>query len=487
MGFKQNSDIPEPAHRCTASLPSRRSRAGILLLLGVVGLAGIILSCEKKTPPSPQPPIESIMNTGEIRAYTLNRPDCYFKDGERSGGFEYELAAAFAEYLGVNLEIRAADTVHELFQLLEADPASFMAVPLPAGIEKGHLKLTVPYTKLRPAVVIRRNTSEITSLRDLGGMAFPAATIAPPAPLPELTDLGIRITAPRLPFASLISEVLNRRLPALLTSDRLARHYRRHEPGIRILASLNTPIAAAWGVHVRAETLKKRLDAFLKDAAKSGLISSLRDRHDFALDHFDPTDIAAFHRRIKERLPIYFQGIRSAAREHGLDWRLIAAMIYQESRYNPTAVSNDGAIGLMQVMPATADGLAQENLFDPSINIPVGVRHLKSLHDFFDQAPDEDRLAIALAAYNVGQGHVYDARNIARSMKLDPNRWSSLAITLPMLSEESYYRDALYGFCRGDEPVEYVRNIMIYYDIMIKKVALSENPDNALGYLKNGL
>lgn len=413
------------------------------------------------------------MASGELRVYTLNRPDCYFRDGDRDGGFEYDLAKAFADYLGVSLKIRTAGTLAELLHFLETDPAGILAAPLPVGIRRDSLQFTLPYTKIRPSILTRRNATPYTSLRDLGGMTVPAAMTAPPVLIPELANLDIRITDPDLPFDALISRVMDRQTPAVLTSSRLACLYRRYNPEVRVLASLDTRFPAAWGVHKRAEILKKRLDTFLENASRSGLISALENRHYFALDHFDADEITAFHRRIEKRLPIYLPRIRSTAQKFDVDWRLIAALIYQESHYDPNAVSQDGAIGLMQVMPETGAGHGASDLFDPDANILAGVRHFRALYDFFNRAPDEDRIAITLAAYNAGQGHVFDARNIARDLELDPDRWASLATTLPLLMQAPYYRKALYGYCRGTEPVEYVRNVLIYYDIIKKKTAVS--------------
>jgi membrane-bound lytic murein transglycosylase F len=102
-------------------------------------------------------------------------------------------------------------------------------------------------------------------------------------------------------------------------------------------------------------------------------------------------------------------------------------------------------------------------------NINAGVQHLKNLHDLFENADGKDRLLIALAAYNVGQGHIYDARQLAIKMDLDPDSWESLAKTLPLLSFRKYFKNSKYGYCRGTEPVSYIKQIMVYYDILKRR------------------
>ena len=121
---------------------------------------------------------------------------------------------------------------------------------------------------------------------------------------------------------------------------------------------------------------------------------------------------------------------------------------------------------MMQLLPSTAQSLDVDDIHNPVENIYAGVQHLKKLYDRFASAGDADRLMLALAAYNVGEGHLQDARNLASRMNLDPNAWASLEKTLPLLRYRKYYKDAKYGYCRGTEPIIYIKHIMIYYDIL---------------------
>jgi membrane-bound lytic murein transglycosylase F len=120
----------------------------------------------------------------------------------------------------------------------------------------------------------------------------------------------------------------------------------------------------------------------------------------------------------------------------------------------------------MQIMPSTGRSLGLNDLFDPVQNINAGVQHLKNLFEHFDTVKGKDRLLISLAAYNIGQGHVHDARKLAKKKGLDPNTWESLSKTLPLLRYRKYFKHAKYGFCRGTEPIRYIKQIMIYYDIL---------------------
>jgi len=222
----------------------------------------------------------------------------------------------------------------------------------------------------------------------------------------------------------------------------------------------------SWAVHPEAQQLRKKINSFFRTLKENGRFAEIYDKYYGDIGEFDYVDLRAFHRRIKTKLSRYSPFIKAAARKHGFDWRLIAAQAYQESHLNPWAQSHAGAKGLMQLLSNTARSLQVVDIHNPVDNINGGVQHLKNLFDHFDSAAGEDRLMIALAAYNVGQGHIQDARKLAIKKKLDPDSWESLSKTLPLLRYPKYYRKAKYGYCRGTEPVRYVKQIMIYYDIL---------------------
>ena len=214
------------------------------------------------------------------------------------------------------------------------------------------------------------------------------------------------------------------------------------------------------------QKLLDQINAFFSMINQNGKFDELYNKYYGDVEDFDYVDLEAFHSRVKEHLSRYSPFIKAAADKHGFDWRLIAAQIYQESHLNPWAKSQAGARGLMQILPSTAKDLGIGDLFDPVQNINAGVQHLKDLYDHFDQAHGEDRLLIALAAYNIGQGHINDARDLAKKKGLDPDKWVSLSKTLPLLQYRKYFMNTQYGFCRGTEPIRYIKQILIYYDVL---------------------
>ncbi len=153
------------------------------------------------------------------------------------------------------------------------------------------------------------------------------------------------------------------------------------------------------------------------------------------------------------------------AQAEGFDWRLIAALIFEESRFDPASRSDKGAVGLMQVRPVAAEAVGAMQFLAPADNVQTGVRYLRQLDDTFHAARGRDRLAIILAAYNAGPGHVHDAQMLARTFGYDPNRWQdALELMLPLLEEPSIYQQLPNGYAKGHDTVAYVHRILERYE-----------------------
>jgi membrane-bound lytic murein transglycosylase F len=200
-----------------------------------------------------------------------------------------------------------------------------------------------------------------------------------------------------------------------------------------------------------------------------GELERLVDRYYGAATRFDYVNVKTFRRSIRSVLPKYEALFRQAGAEYGLDWRLLAAQSYQESYWKPDAVSPTGVEGLMQLTEATAEFMQVANRTDPRESVLGGAGYLRSLHDRIHESVTEpDRTWFALAAYNVGLGHLLDARELARRLDKDPDRWTSVKETLELLSEPEWYATTKHGQARGYEAVAYVNRIRSFYDILIE-------------------
>jgi membrane-bound lytic murein transglycosylase F len=208
------------------------------------------------------------------------------------------------------------------------------------------------------------------------------------------------------------------------------------------------------------------MNAFFKKIEANGTFANIYRKYYSNVEIFDYVDLKKYHLRLKTRLPKYKQIIQKASKENGFDWRLISAMMYQESHFDPNAKSFTGAAGIMQLTGPTAEEMEVEDRFDPKQSISGGVRYLKKLYDLYTDARNPDKMLIALASYNVGRGHILDARKLAKEKGLNPDSWAALEQTLPLLRYPKHYKKASHGYCRGTEPVRYINRILTYYDIL---------------------
>ena len=183
-------------------------------------------------------------------------------------------------------------------------------------------------------------------------------------------------------------------------------------------------------------------------------------------------DSTLFYSHLQTRLPQYREGFKKAARKHNIPWTLLAAQAYQESRWNRHAKSPTGVRGLMMLTRTTAASLGIQNRLDPHKSIAGGAAYFAQLLKKIPLSVKEpDRTWIALAAYNVGMGHIKDAQTLARQFNKNPYRWDDLKTILPLLAKKKYYKTLQHGYARGQEPVQYVKRIRSYWDLLDKRLS----------------
>jgi membrane-bound lytic murein transglycosylase F len=386
-------------------------------------------------------------------------------------GFEYEMAQAYAEYLGVRLRVKVIDRWQDMVAALNRGSAAFIAASTPV-IPKWQNEVAVSngYMEVAQQIIAHRKNSSIKKAADLSGQTVDVrkGTVYQQR-LMELKDQGIDLAIrlhDDLPTEELIQKVADEEIDFTIANSNIFLINRRNFPGVVPTGSINKGMQLSWAVNPKSIELLDSINAFFNEVKKNGKFDSIYNKYYGDTEDFDYVDLKAFHRRVKSRLSRYSPFIKAAAKKHGFDWRLIAAQIYQESHLNPWAKSQAGARGLMQILPSTGKSLGIHDLFDPVQNINAGVQHLRNLFEHFNKANGQDRLLISMAAYNIGQGHIQDARKLARKKGLDPNKWESLSKTLPLLQYKKYYKHAKYGFCRGTEPVRYIKQIMIYFNVL---------------------
>lgn len=452
------------------SLPSRQSlRTWFTVLALSVFLAWSGPGCS--VPPSS---LDRIQDQGRIVMITQNSANTYYLYRGESHGFEYELAREFARYLGVDLEVITPGWI-EMFDKLDRGEGDFIA----AGVtilpsRQVRFDFSSPYLKVRQQVIVHRNNDGVTGIDDLVGRTVHVrAGTSYQKRIAELREEGLDIDlvlVPDLPTELLIGQVARSEIEITVADSNIALLNRRYDPDIRIAFPISEEQSLGWVVRNGDLELVAAVNGFLDQARKDGTFQDIYDRYYDNRVILGPVDADAFAEKVRTRLPRYEEMIRVQAGLYGFDWRFIAAMIYQESHFNPRARSYTGVRGLMQITQATAREMGVTDRMDPKESIRAGIKYLAKIADRFEHIEDErERLLFALAAYNVGYGHVRDAQKIAGGKGLDPHSWSDLKKVLPLLARPEYHRQTRYGYARGTEPVRYVELILTYYDILLHK------------------
>jgi membrane-bound lytic murein transglycosylase F len=414
--------------------------------------------------------LDKIKKRGFVVLITTNGPTTYYLYREDEMGFEFDLAKAFADYLGVELKVVVAEW-DEVFPLLRRGRGDFIGAGLGIGDEyEMPISFSRPTFTIQHAVITHKDDPKLEGVEALEDEVIHIRSgTSEEDKLQDLVDKGHNLRVKpydSVPTEELISWVAGKKIRVTVSKSNLALLSRRYYPDIRVSFTLDESKHLGWAVRRRDKKLLKTINRFFGEIEKNGLYQKIYEKYYSYIEIFDYVDIKAFHRRIQTRLPRYQGIIQRTAEEYGFDWRLIAAIIYQESHYRPRARSYTGVRGLMQLTLKTARDMGIENRLDPGQSISGGVKYLKQLYDRYDDIDGWDRMLITLASYNVGPGHIADARRLAKEQDLDPNKWTSVAKVLPLLSYKKYYKKAKHGYCRGSEPVEYVKRIVLYYDIL---------------------
>ncbi|MGQ0587426.1 MAG: membrane-bound lytic murein transglycosylase MltF, partial [Gammaproteobacteria bacterium] len=240
----------------------------------------------------------------------------------------------------------------------------------------------------------------------------------------------------------------------------------RYYPKLRVAFSMSDSQDVGWAFAPGDDSLLGAALGFL-DRLDPKVLAQIRDRHFGHVAQVGHYGALALATHAQTRLPRYRKVFEESATRHGLDWRLLAAVGYQESLWDPRAVSPTGVRGLMQITTDTAAFLKIDDRLDPAQSIRGAARYLQRIHGVLPpEIAEPDRTWMTLAAYNVGIGHVIDAREITKLQGGDPNRWVEVRSHLPLLTQAKWYKKTKYGYARGHEAVTYVGNIRTYYDML---------------------
>jgi len=420
--------------------------------------------------------LEKIQKRGHLKVLTLNSATTYYQDSEGSNGFEYHLANWFAESIGVEARFVAVPGFNDIYPELMFGSGDIAAAGLSEN-ESRYSRSVVygpSYHEVKNQVLYRKFTAERPRKPgDLIGGTL--KVISGTAHVKQLQDL--RIAYPDLAWIEvddiaseeLIEQVGSGETDFFLTDSHEIALQRRYFPELRIAFEVGTPRKLRWAYNVSDDdSLGNAIEAFFTDINKDGRLQQLLHRHYSHVESFNYSDVQTFTQRIETHLPLYEALFRKEADAVGMDWRLLASIGYQESLWKANARSPTGVRGLMMLTMGTARQMGVDNRLDPAQSIYGGAKYFKRvLKKIPERIADPDRTWFALAAYNVGFGHLEDARIITQTLGGNPDRWIDVKKNLPLLARKKWYKATKYGYARGWEPVKYVENIRQYYDYLV--------------------
>ncbi len=421
----------------------------------------------------PQSVLEQVKQKGVLRMITFIGPTTYFENAKGPDGLEYLLASAFAAHLGVRLEVHLIENLDSLFHAVGGPRGHFAGAGLTVtALRENRLRFSIPYTTSRQTLVYRMGQPRPTAVRDLiGGRLVVVANSSHTEHLealakqyPDLRWQALRDTQ-MLDLMQMVHE--GEADYAVVDSDAFKLN-RSVYPNVRTAFYLTGEQPIAW-VFPRHEdqSLLREANQFLENYRDSGKLERLQARIHGRAEGFSIAGSQLFMSRIGGRLAAFRPMFEQAAQEHDLDWRLLASMAYQESHWNPNAKSPTGVRGMMMLTQDTARELGVENRLDPEQSIFGGTRYFVDIHRRLPEGIKEpDRTWMALAAYNVGLGHLEDARILTQRHQGNPNHWRDVRDNLKLLQQKKYHSTVKHGYARGNEPVQYVDNIRHYKSIL---------------------
>ncbi|TMA26971.1 MAG: membrane-bound lytic murein transglycosylase MltF [Deltaproteobacteria bacterium] len=415
--------------------------------------------------------LEEIVKSGYLRVLTRNNDTSFFIYRGHRMGFDYELGKRLAQHLGIRVDMIVTQSWSEMVPALLKGEGDVIAAEVTVTEErKKQVLFAEPWGHTREVVVWKDGSPEIKSAEELSGKDVHVRRGS--SYWQTLLELNGKLRAEGKPEIilqaapddwetdTILEAVSKGEIVYTVADELLANLHSAYWDNLVLGPKVSAERDLAWAVRQGDLPLKKAIDDVFREERRKPEFNVLRKKYFEAERTLKKERKDKFYASETGTLSAYDPLVRKYAEQHGFDWRLVAAQIYQESRFDPQRKSWVGAQGLLQIMPATAKGLGITDPTDPEQSIRGGLKYMQQLSDHYKDVVDPiDRYRFALAAYNTGLGHIDDARRLARRAGADATVWRNVAPWVLKLSDKKYASKARYGFCRGSEPVDYVRHI----------------------------
>lgn len=440
--------------------------------------------------------LEKIRDRGVLRVGTLNNQLSYYIGPEGPTGLDFELATLFAQGIGVKLEMQPAHTLSGLFQVLEHGDVDIIASSLTITPDRlARFRPSPAYYFVDQLLVYRNGHWRPRTMQEINKNGAKLAVAAGSSHAMTLNNIQQQypnlnwIKDENLHDDDLLKQVADGTLDFTIANSANIAMIQRTHPEITAALELSKDEPVAWFMNkTQDDSLYALLIEFFGNIAKSGELAALEEKYFGHVNSFDFVDTRAFLRAIDTKLPTWIDLFKKY--DNDFDWRLLAALSYQESHWNPNAVSPTGVRGLMMLTLATAKSVGVTDRLDPEQSIRGGATYLRRvLNRIPDSIDEHEKIWFALASYNVGFGHMMDARRLTKSLGGDPDSWADVKQRLPLLAKSEYHKKTRYGYARGYEALRYVENIRRYYQSIVGHVEAQakEQPidANVVEHVKN--
>lgn len=418
--------------------------------------------------------LQQVQQRGSMTLLTRNGASSYYLDASGPTGPDYELVRRFSRYLNVALEVEVAHAFGDLSSMLKARRGELIAANLTrTRARELAFNFGPDYLQTQIVVIHRRGAGELSELRDLVGLRVMVISGSSYEEMLESAqkdfsglewesrdDVGIE---------DLLLAVADQAIDVTLVDANIYALNKSYYPRVEVAFTIEEPLPHAWAFpRGPDDSLAQQARAFLLQQEKTGRLAAMMEQFYTDNERLDQPRMFHFLQDTRTRLPQLIGAFRDAGHAQEIDWRLLAAVGYQESNWNPAAESFTGVRGIMMLTERTAQQLGVDDRLDPAQSIEGGARYLARLRERLPaRIPEPDRTWMALAAYNMGMGHLRDARKLTQKQGLNPDSWSDVSATLDLLSQEKWHRQTLFGYARGFEARAYVENIKRFYEILV--------------------
>jgi len=418
--------------------------------------------------------LQQAQQRGSLTLLTRNGASSYFIGPDGKAGPEYDIVAAFANYLGLKIKVRVANEFTDLELLLKNRQGELIAANLTRTRAREKLFSFGPdYADITTMVVYKRGKKRPRELADLVGMQV---SVIAGSSYENLLE-NAKETLPELEWTpaksmgmeDLLLAIADGELDATLVDSNIFKTNSQFYPRLRPGFTLSDPQHQAWAfLPGDDDSLLQKARSFFRLIQENGNLAAIQNRYKANDNELDRVGMFQFMKQVRNRLPVLMPIFQEVAEAYDLDWRLLAAMGYQESHWDADAESQTGVRGIMMLTQRTATQLGISDRLDPGQSIEGGARYFLRLRKRIPaRIPEPDRTWMALAAYNMGWGHLEDTRKLTQKQGGNPDRWQDINERLNLLSQEKWYRQTRFGYARGYEARQYVENIRSYFDTLV--------------------